>query len=166
MTSVRGQDRPARRNQASEAPIGPLSSNEDHEDPLRSNEPGPSEAPARSETPEAPIETPEVPLPAPLAPEVARYTQKDMDHLLRTFFQASKGGPGDKFKAKTPDVYRGKSLMECYNFCQQYEDHFVTCRATGPNRIPFAASFLRDRINFHWQQHKRKLEAESSFPIS
>ncbi len=56
--------------------------------------------------------------------------------------------------------------MECYNFCQQYEDHFATCGAIGPNRIPFAASFLRDRINFRWQQHKRKLEAESSVPIS
>ncbi len=56
--------------------------------------------------------------------------------------------------------------MEFYNFCQQCEDHFVICRATGPNRIPFAASFLRDQINFCWQQHKRNLEAESSVPIS
>ncbi len=56
--------------------------------------------------------------------------------------------------------------MECYNFCQQCEDHFAICGATGPNQIPFAASFLPDRINFRWQQHKRKLEAESSVPIS
>ncbi len=56
--------------------------------------------------------------------------------------------------------------MECYNFCQQCEDHFAICGATGLNRIPFAAFFLRDRINFRWQQHKRKLEAESSVPIS
>ncbi len=56
--------------------------------------------------------------------------------------------------------------MEYYNFCQQCEDHFATCGAIGPNRIPFAASFLRDRINFRWQQHKRKLEVESSVPIS
>ncbi len=89
-----------------------------------------------------------------------------MDHLLQTFFQASKGGSGDKLKAKTPDVYRGMSHMECYNFCQQCEDHFATCGAIGPNRILFAASFLRDRINFCWQQHKRKLEAESLVLIS
>ncbi len=56
--------------------------------------------------------------------------------------------------------------MECYNFCQQCEDYFAICGATGPNQIQFAASFLRDRINFHWQQHKRKLEAKSSVPIS
>ncbi len=56
--------------------------------------------------------------------------------------------------------------MEYYNFCQQCKDHFATCGATEPNRILFAASFLRDRINFRWQQHKRKLEAESSVPIS
>ncbi len=56
--------------------------------------------------------------------------------------------------------------MECYNFCQQCEDHFTICGATGPNRIPFVASFLQDQINFRWQQHKRKLEAESSVPIS
>ncbi len=68
--------------------------------------------------------------------------------------------------AKTPDVYRGRSHMEYYNFCQQCKDHFATCGAIGPNQIPFAASFLRDRINFRWQQHKRKLEAESLVPIS
>ncbi len=89
-----------------------------------------------------------------------------MDHLLQTFLQASKGRSGDKLKAKTPDVYYGRSHMECYNFCQQYEDHFAICGATEPNRIPFVASFLRNWINFHWQQHKRKLIAESSVPIS
>ena len=56
--------------------------------------------------------------------------------------------------------------MECYNFCQQCEDHFATAGAKGPNRIPFAASFLRDRINFRWQQYKRKHEAESIVPIT
>ncbi len=56
--------------------------------------------------------------------------------------------------------------MECYNFCQQCEDHFATCGTTGPNRIPFAVSFLRDQINFRWQQQKRKLKAENLVPIS
>ncbi len=84
-----------------------------------------------------------------------------MDHLLQTFLQALKGGSGDKLKAKTPDVYYGRSYMECYNFYQQCEDHFATCGATEPKQIPFAASFLWDRINFRWQQHKRKLEAKS-----
>ncbi len=166
MTSVRGRGQSAHRGQASEAPTGPPSSNGDHEDPLGSNEPGLSEAPAGSEAPKTLMGSPEAPFPAPPAPDVARYTQKDMDHLLQTFLQASKGRSGDKVKVKTPDVYCGRSHMECYNFCQQCKDHFATCRATGPNRIPFAVSFLRDQINFHWQQHKRKLEAKSSVPIS
>ncbi len=138
MTSVRGRGRPARRDEASEAP----SSKGDYEDPLGSNEPGLSEAP------EAPIGPPKAPFPAPPALDVARYTQKNMDHLLNTFLQASKGESGDKLKAKTPDIYRGRSHMEYYNFCQQCEDHFATCGAIGPNQIPFAASFLRDQINF------------------
>ncbi len=108
----------------------------------------------------------EVPLPALPAPDVVRYTKKDMDHLFQTFLQASKGGSGDKLKAKTSDVYRGRSHMGYYNFCQQCEDHFATCGATRPNRIPFVAFFLQDRINFRWQQHKRKLEAKSLVPIS
>ncbi len=89
-----------------------------------------------------------------------------MDYLLQTFLQASKGGSGDKLKITTPDVYHGRSHMECYNFCQQCEDHFATCGAIGPKQIPFTASFLRDQINFRWQQYKRKLEAESLIPIS
>ncbi len=88
-----------------------------------------------------------------------------MDHLLQTFIQASKSGSGDKLKAKTPDVYRSRSYMECYNFCQQCEDHFAICRATEPIRILFATFFLRDRINFGWQQQEQKLEAENSVLI-
>ena len=56
--------------------------------------------------------------------------------------------------------------MEYYNFCQQYEDHFATAGAKGPNRILFAASFLHDRINFCWQQYKRKHKAESTVFIT
>ncbi len=56
--------------------------------------------------------------------------------------------------------------MECYNFRQQYKDHFATCGAAEPNQILFAASFLWDQINFHWQQYKQKLEGENSVPIS
>ena len=51
--------------------------------------------------------------------------------------------------------------MEYYNFYQQCEDHFAIAGAKSPNRIPFAASFLRDRINFRWQQYKRKHEAKN-----
>ena len=56
--------------------------------------------------------------------------------------------------------------MECYNFCQQCEDHFTIAGAKGLNRILFIASFLCDRINFCWQQYKRKHEVESTVPIT
>ena len=57
----------------------------------------------------------------------------------------------EKLKACSPALYRGKSHMDCYNFCQQWKDYFATARATGPTRIFFATSFLRDRISFYWQ---------------
>ncbi len=122
MTSVRGRDRPVRRGQASEAPTGPPSSNGDHEDPLGSNESGPSEAIAGSKAPAGPPEAPSgppqaPPLPVPQDSGANRYSQQDLDRIIQTFLQNSKGGSGDKLKAKTPDVYRGRSHMECYNFC-------------------------------------------------
>ncbi len=89
-----------------------------------------------------------------------------MHRIIQTFFYASKGGSGDKFKAKTPDVYRIRSHMECYKFCQQCKDYFAICVVTGTNQILFAAFFLRDQINFFRQQYKQKLEGESSVPIS
>ena len=56
--------------------------------------------------------------------------------------------------------------MECYHFCQQCEDHFDTAGATGSNRTPFAASFLRGRISFRWHQHKRRSQGEEVGPLS
>ncbi len=57
MTSIRGRDRPVQRGQASEAPIGPPSSNGDHKDSLGLKEPRPFEAPTGSKAPAGP-ETP------------------------------------------------------------------------------------------------------------
>ena len=56
--------------------------------------------------------------------------------------------------------------MDCYNFCQQCEDYFATAGATGPTRISFAASFLRDRISFRWQQYKRRNDAHTPVPVT
>ena len=50
-------------------------------------------------------------------------------------------------KAKTPETYWSKSHMECYHFCQQYEDHFEISGTTGMNYTPFVASFLRSSIS-------------------
>ncbi len=156
MTSVRGRGQLTQRSQAFEDPTGPPSSNGDHKDPLESNELGLFKDPAGSEAPVGPpkaLPGPPLapPLPVPQDPGVNRYSQQNLDRIIQTFLHASKGGSGDKLKAKTPDVYRDWSHIECYNFCQQCEDYFATCGATGPNRIPFVIFFLQDQINFRWQ---------------
>ena len=35
------------------------------------------------------------------------------------------------FKAQTPETYWDKSYIECYYFCQQYEDHFEISGTIG-----------------------------------
>ncbi len=100
MTSVRRRGRPVRRSQAFEAPTGPPSSNEDHKDPLGSNELGPSKAPARSEALEASAGPPEAspgppqapPLPVLQDPGANHYSQQDLNRIIQTFLQNSKGG--------------------------------------------------------------------------
>ena len=59
-------------------------------------------------------------------------------------------------KARFPNLYYGNSHMDCYYFCQKCVDHFETAGATGPNRIPFPASFLSGTVVEQWQQHKRR----------
>ena len=126
--------------------------------------PSKSSPPPESSHDEAPVNPPAVESP------VAKYTEEDLQRILKTVLEA-RAPPSDgirekPLKARSPDVYRGKSHMECYNFCQQCEDHFATTGVKGPNRILFAASFLWGRINFRWQQYKRKHEAESTVPIT
>ena len=59
-------------------------------------------------------------------------------------------------KTRFSDLYYGNLHMDCYRFCQQREDHFETPGAKGPNRILFAASFLRGSVTQQWLQHKRR----------
>ena len=56
--------------------------------------------------------------------------------------------------------------MDYYNFSQQCEDYFTIARATKANKIPFAASFLQDRISFYRQQYKRRHNADSFLPVT
>ena len=63
-------------------------------------------------------------------------------------------------KARFPDLYYRNSHLDCYRFCQQCKDHFETAGANGPNRVPFAASFLRGAMVQRWHQQKRRSEAE------
>ena len=103
-------------------------------------------------------------------PLVTKYTEENLQKILRTVLEA-RAPPSDApcekpLKARSSDVYCSKFHMECYNFYQQYENHFATAEAKGPNHISFAVFFLRDRINFRWQQFKRKYEAESTVSIT
>ena len=94
-----------------------------------------------------PINSPAIELP------IAKYTEEDLQRILKTVLKARvplSNTPRKKLlKARSPDVYHGKSHMEYYNFCQQYEDHFAIARAKGPNHIPFTALILYGHINFH-----------------
>ena len=123
-----------------------------------------SSSPPESSHDETPVNLPAVKLP------VAKYTEKNLQRIPRTVLKAraplSDGSREKSLKAKSPDVYCGKSHMECYNFCQQCEDHFATTGAKDPIRIPFAVFFLGDRINFRWQQYKQKHEAKNIVPIT
>ena len=60
------------------------------------------------------------------------------------------------FKAWFLDLYYGNLHMDCYRFCPQYKDYFETARVKRPNRILFAALFLRGLITQQWFQHKRR----------
>ena len=72
----------------------------------------------------------------------------------------------EKLKARLLNIYRKKSHMDCYNFCQQYENYFTTAGATRATRIPFAVFFLRDRISFRWQKYKRRYDAKTPVPVT
>ncbi len=54
-------------------------------------------------------------------------------------------------KPRNPDLYYGHLHMECYYFGQQCEDHFDFAESLGQKRVPFAVSFLKDRILNRWQ---------------
>lgn len=64
-------------------------------------------------------------------------------------------------KAYFLDIYRNNNQIACYNFCQQYNNHFAITGAKGSNCIPFAIFFRWDCISFRWQKHKHKLDSKS-----
>ena len=128
---------------------------------------GPPDAPAS----DAPAPDALVPAPAP-----AHYSKEDLQSMMKvcmdSILQAQVVRPTepashreDQLKARLPDLYYGKSHIECYHFCQQYEDHFDTADATGSNQTHFTVSFLRNRISFRWHQHKLRNQAAEG-PLS
>ena len=53
---------------------------------------------------------------------MAKYTEEDLQQILKAVLEAQVPAfdePREKlWKARTHDLYYGKSHMECYNFCQ------------------------------------------------
>ena len=115
----------------------------------------------------------EQPEESPADTSIPKYSENNLQRILKavlesrapTLAPAVSETPREKLKARSPDVYHRKYYIDCYNFCQQCEDYFATIGATGPTRIPFAASFLWDRISFRWQQYKRGHDADTLVPV-
>ena len=116
---------------------------------------------------------PDAPVPAS-AP--VHYSKEDLQSMMKvcidSIFQVQVLCPTEpaghregQLKTRLPDLYYGKSHIECYHFCQQCEDHFDTADATTSNRTPFVASFLCNRISFQWHQHKLQNQAAED-PLS
>lgn len=74
--------------------------------------------------------------------------QKAIRLALKLFVKGQKHGqanfaPQDRFfKARNPDLYYRSLYMECYYFCQQFEDHFDIASVTSHQRVSFAVLFL------------------------
>ena len=143
----------------------------------RRNVPPSTVGPSEPEQPVSPEGTPATsgagPSDAPVLPSVPTTAstnglfQQFMKAYLENQNQALPPAPiqaefrEQPLKARFPDLYYGNSHLDCYRFCQQCEDHFETAGANGPNRIPFAASFLRGAVAQRWHQHKRRSAEEA-----
>ena len=165
-----GGSRPRRSPRRNPPPLDPV------EDEL-AREPGPvggpnsgstSPAPSRNPTPGPDLVLALIPAPVPASAPVA--SEELFKKFMKAYLETNQGPRQPEceqnLKAKVSEVYYGKSHMDCYHFCQQCEDHFETVGATGFNRTPFAASFLRGNISVHWAQFKRCKRGEELTPIT
>ena len=138
-------------------------------------------APAASRAPTPAVAPVVAPLAAsgPADSSVVRYSEDDFQRILRIVLDSRPlapvptpaalhyEGPCERLlKARFPDIYWGKTHLECYNFFQQCEDHFATAGATGSNQVPFVTTFLKDTTLFRLQQHQRKVEDQTKTLIS
>ena len=106
---------------------------------------------------------------APILPLVPPPAKDFFTNFMKVFMETTQAqalaDPRERpLKTRTPETYWGKSHMECYYFCQQYENHFETSDATGMNHTLFAALFFRVSISLRWTQHKCR--HKSTTPIT
>ena len=108
------------------------------------------------------------PVPAPAPPSSDELFKKFMKAYLESYGEPRQ--PSEEreqiLKAKVPEVYYGKSHMDCYHFCQQCKDHFETAGTTGFNQTLFVAFFLYRNINMCWAQFKRHNRGKKLTPIT
>ena len=149
--------------------------------PTKGNDPcTPAPAASRASTPAvAPVVAPFA-ASSPSDSSVVRYLEDDLQQILRIVLDSRPLAPISApatashyedprerpLKAWFPDIYWDKTHLEYYNFFQQCKDHFATAGATCSNRVPFAATFLKDTALFRWQQHQRKVEDQTNTLIS
>ena len=181
MTSVRGRGRPRRERHSVAPSVAPSIAPLDSSLPLKSGD-------ELSDQPARPSEGKPLSNSPPAANSVLKYSEDDLQRTLKADLGAQAPVPTlapvpapapvlaqapivaeaywEKLKARSLDLYRGNSHMDCYNFCQQCQDYFATAGATEPTRILFTASFLRDRISFRLQKYKRRYDAETPVPVT
>ena len=99
--------------------------------------------------------------PGPSAPlNISKYSKKDLQQILKTILEVKTLAPAPHpfvvpdrprerpLKAKFPNLYCGKSHLESYNFCHQYEDHFAIAGAKRQNGVLFATIFFQNQVLF------------------
>ena len=181
MTSVQGRGRPCRERSSAAPSVAPPDSF-----------PPPESGNKLSDQPAGLSTKPPVANAPAAANSIPKYSENDLQRIFKTVLEARvpastpvlapapvptpapaptlapiiAEAPREKLKTRSPDLYRRKSHMDYYNFCQQCEDYFATAGATGPTRILFAASFLRYRISFYWQQYKWRHDADTPVPVT
>ena len=159
MTSVRGRGRLYRKHYSVAPFVAPSITPPDSFPPPESGDEL-SDQPARSSRVKSHVAK------ASTTTSVLKYSEDDLQRILKAVLEAEAPipisipaptpalivaeTPWEKRKVRSPDVYRGKSYVDCYNFCQQCENYFATAETTGLTRTPFAMFFLRDRISFRW----------------
>ena len=83
---------------------------------------------------------------------IPKYSKDDLQRILKAVLEARapaptpaptpapasivSKAPREKLKARSLDIYRGKSYIDCYNFYQQCKDYFAITGATGLPGFP------------------------------